>query len=67
MMPTKAAYELFESSPDLEFEFYIADRLGCTLGELRERMPAGEYVQWWIFHSRWAQRKELEARKAAGR
>lgn len=65
-MPTKAAYLEFEENPDLEFEFYLADRMGCTVGELRERMPAAEYVGWCVFHSRKAQRQELEALKARG-
>lgn len=63
-MPTKAAYELFDAHPEVEFEFYLADRLGMTVARMREEMTFDEYVSWSIYHARIAQRRELEQRGA---
>jgi hypothetical protein len=54
-----------ETSPDLEFEFYLADRLGMTVGRLRREMTAEEFVYWTVYSGRKAQRTELAA--AAGK
>ncbi|MFI1195515.1 hypothetical protein ACH4T9_19970 [Micromonospora sp. NPDC020750] len=62
-MPPKAAYRAFDAEPELEFEFFLADRLGRTVEELRESMTQDEFVRWSVFHGRKAQRAEL-ARKA---
>lgn len=49
---------------DLEvFEFYLADRLGKTLGELDD-MPHDEFVAWSSYHKVKQQQEQL-ARKAA--
>lgn len=54
----------FEQNPDLEFEFYLAEKLGgITVAELRERMSADEYMHWAIFYARRAQRQQLEQLK----
>ena len=65
--PTKAAYLRFESSPTLEFEFFLAEKLSMTVGELRERMTEHELVHWGIYYGRQAQRRELAEAKARGR
>lgn len=42
-------------------EFFIAERLGMTVAELRARLDQAEYVRWTIFYARRAQRQELHA------
>lgn len=57
-----------EADPSLEFEFFLAAKLGMTVAELRERMPNREFVAWGTYFGRQAQRHELEAARArAGR
>ncbi len=65
-MPRKAAYEAFEADPELEFEFYLADRLSRTVDELRQSMGQDEFVRWAVYHGRKAQRRELAAMKTGG-
>jgi len=45
---------------DLEFEFFLAQKLGMTVGEMRLRMSCEEYTGWGVFYNRKAQREELE-------
>lgn len=53
---------------DLEFEFFLAQKLGRTVTELRREMPAEEYVGWTVYYGRLYQKREIEAAKArAGR
>lgn len=59
-MPTKAAYLALETSPDLEFEHFLAVKLGMTVRELRERMDQAEFVHWATYYARIAQQIELE-------
>lgn len=55
----------FEASPDLEFEFFLASKLGgMTVEEMRHRMSASEYVSWQIYYARKAQREEAELAKS---
>jgi len=65
-MPTKAAYQTFETNPETEFEFYLATKLSMTVGQLREQMSNAEFVQWGVYYARIAQREELERLKAGG-
>lgn len=65
-MPTKAKYKAFEADPELEFEFFLADRLRMTVADLREKMTYDEFVSWGIYHARIAQKRELEMAKARG-
>lgn len=58
-MPGKAAYLALENDADLEFEFYLADRLGLVVEEMRARMSNHEFVLWSRFHARRAQAKQL--------
>ena len=62
-MPTKATRDLIEGT-ELGFEFWLADRLKMTLGQLRQ-MPNAEFEGWRVFHAIRAQQIEL-ARAAAG-
>jgi hypothetical protein len=47
------------------FAFYLAERLGKTLGELDD-MPMSEYMAWSSYHKVKTQQEKL-ARKAASR
>lgn len=47
-----------ETDPNLEFEFYLAAKLGRTIAELRE-MDNAEFVQWSVYFGRLAQRQQL--------
>lgn len=59
-MPPKALV----SDDELSFEFFLADRLRMTVGELRERMSHAEFVYWTRWHALRAQAEELERLKA---
>jgi allophanate hydrolase subunit 2 len=61
-MPPKAVYLEMETT-DLEFEFYLADRLSMTVARLRLEMPAAEYIAWSVYYGRKAQRMEIEQAK----
>ena len=58
-MPKKAAYWAFETTPGLEFEFFLAEKLGVMVGDLRERMSGDEFTHWAIYYGRRAQREQL--------
>lgn len=62
-MPGKAAYKAFEADSELEFEFFLAQKLGLTVARLREEMSADEFVHWHIYYARKAQREELAQKK----
>ncbi len=53
-----------ENSPSLEFEFYLAERLGRTVGELRETLSQAEFGEWSVYYGRKAQRGELAVAQA---
>jgi hypothetical protein len=66
-MPKKVIYQEMETRPDLEFDFYLCERLGWRSVELMRRgMSAGEWARWAMYHRRRAQRQEHEALKAKG-
>lgn len=48
----------------LEFEFYLADRLGMTVARLRREMSSHEFTQWGVYFGRKAQRQEMEVKRA---
>lgn len=59
-MPTKAAYELFETRPDIEFDHILTERLGWrSVAEMRRGMSAAEYTRWGVYYARKAQRREI--------
>ena len=67
-MPRKAAYLAFENDPELDFEFFLAEKLGgMTVRELRERMSNDELLRWSIFYGRRAQDAELQSKAQAQR
>ncbi len=60
-MPRKAAYKAFEANQGLEFEFFLAQKLGMTVDRLRAEMPNEEFLYWSMYYARKAQREELAA------
>lgn len=60
-MPGKATYLEMETT-ELEFEFYLAERLRMTVDQLRRTMTAREFMQWGIYFGRKSQRQEMAAR-----
>ncbi len=44
----------------LEFDHYLAEQLGMTVADLRERMSAEEWMRWTVYYGRKAQRLEME-------
>lgn len=65
-MPTKAAVLTFETTGS-EFDYFLAQKLGMTVGTLRSRMSNDEYVHWSVYYARIAQREELERLKGGGK
>ena len=67
--PRKAAYKRLASDPDLWFDYWLADRLKKTVGEIRE-MPNEEWLYWSMFHGMRVQQEQLElkaVRRGKGR
>lgn len=54
-----------ETDPTLEFEFFLAAKLGRTVAELRT-MSGAEFTGWAVYYGRDAQRKQLASLKAGG-
>lgn len=48
-----------EENPEIELEFYLADRLGMTVATLRRTMSQHEFVGWYVYLGRKAQIQEL--------
>lgn len=48
--------------PNLEFEFYLATKLGMTVAQLREQMSSDEFTAWRIYYDRHRQRLELASK-----
>ncbi len=63
MVTRKATYLEMEQT-ELEFEFYLAERLHMTVDQLRRRMSQREFMQWSVYFGRKAQRQEMEAIRA---
>lgn len=61
------AYRQFDEVDGLEFEFYLAQKLGRTVDELRVSMSGDEFCRWHIYYARIAQRRELEQLRAGRR
>jgi len=55
-----------ETDPSIEFDHYLAQKLGTMVADLRSRMSNAEYVHWSIYYAREAQRRELAERQAGG-
>lgn len=63
-VPTKALWLRFETDPEFHFDFFLAEKLGCTVGEMRRRVSAEEWRAWAVYYARRAQRRELAALRA---
>jgi len=63
---TKAWYLTFEYDQGAEYEFYLAEKLGMLVSELRARIGTDELLGWSIYHARKAQRQEMQDLKARG-
>ncbi len=53
--PTKA----LDDDPALEFEYFLAAKLGMTRARLLDEMGALEFVHWSMYYAREAQRRQL--------
>ena len=62
-MPRKVdrtTYELFDARPDLEFDYYLTEKLGWrSVDAMRRGLPAAEYHEWKIYLARKAQQRQL--------
>lgn len=61
-MPTKAAYLEIDEDTEVEFEFFLAEKLHRTVAELDE-MDNAEFVKWAAYFARKAQMRELAAKQ----
>lgn len=61
-MPPKAAWLDLAKNPTLEFEFFLAEKLGRTVTELRETVAAWEFVYWVAYYRRQKDNLEMEYR-----
>ncbi len=50
-----------ETDAEFHFEFFLAEKLGRTITELRQTLTQREFVQWSIYYGRKAQQRELAA------
>lgn len=62
-MPPKVIYLAMESDPTLEFDHFLAEKLGQTLATI-EAMPVREYQRWVVYYGRRAQHDEIAAARA---
>ncbi len=58
-MPPKATYKAMERDPSLEFDHFLAQKLGMTVERMNREMSNAERVSWEIYYGRKAQREEL--------
>lgn len=61
-MPPKAKYLEMETSPELEFDHFLAETLHCTIAQVRQ-MDNDEYISWCVYLGRKAQREQIAAAK----
>ena len=66
-MPPKALYKAMERHPTLEFDHFLAQKLGMTVERMHREMSNAEYVGWEMYYARKAQREELEMKSAKRR
>jgi hypothetical protein len=55
-----------ENDPSLEFDHFLAEKLGKTVAEIRS-MDNQEYMDWSVYYGRKAQRAQIEQAKARQR
>jgi hypothetical protein len=51
-----------ENDPTIEFDYFLADRLKCTVAQLHQ-MDHAEYVGWCVYYGRKAQREQIATAK----
>lgn len=61
-MPTKAAYLEIDENVDVEFEFFLAEKLHRTVEEIGE-MSNDEFMRWGVYFGRKAQLQEIAAKQ----
>lgn len=52
----------FEADPAFHFDFYLAEKLGKSVVEIRQ-LSSEEYVAWGVYYGRKGQAREMAARK----
>ncbi len=66
-MPGKEAWLALENDEELEFEFFLTQKLGLgTVANMRRVMTQTEFLYWSRYYVRRAQEQELEQAKAGG-
>lgn len=63
-VPPKAMYHAMEEDGDVEWEFFLAQKLGMTVNEMCQRMSNQEFEQWKVYYGRVAQKRELASKMA---
>jgi hypothetical protein len=58
MRHTKA----FEADPLIEFDHFLAEKLGMSVARMQAEVSAAEHLSWQIYYGRQAQRTELSRR-----
>jgi hypothetical protein len=48
-----------EADPSLEFDHFLAAKLGMTVARMRTEMSNAEYMAWGMYYAREAQRRQL--------
>jgi hypothetical protein len=61
-VPEKAVWLAFELGELDEFQHHLGEKLGKTITEI-EDMPHREYIRWYVYFGRKAQRAELAAKR----
>jgi hypothetical protein len=59
MEPTNWPTKAMDRDPSIEFDHFLAQKLGMTVQEMLFRMSNAEYVRWSMYYARIAQRQEL--------
>lgn len=57
-VPRKAAYLAFETDPAFHFDYFLAEMLHLTVGQVRA-MPMTEWIGWGVYVARKAQARQL--------
>lgn len=50
-----------ESDPAYAFDFFLAEKLRCTVEEMRRRVSAREWREWNVYYAKRQQQQELRA------
>lgn len=52
-----------QADGDLEFDHFLAEKLGMSVARMREEISGAEYVRWQVYYGRQVQRREIAAKK----